>query len=652
MRRLFIPLCLFMAVSMIPASIHGQRVKINCSQAVRHTMSAVPQSWRQPISRFLNSPDMSAAQLDKALRALSEQLPLQKPSAVQAQPAWKEAPSLEEQTPALTAQKLSELSLVLAPYKEIECAQLMAAAEEARAILTPEKRRDLNLLLQRTAQALGLFMEISSPVSGAEPGIGKWSQEWRLQKIPADKAPKAAALSAIVPAPEAGSSNEEPAYYRVLGLTRQASPDQVKSAFRRLVKKYHPDNNKNSREQESLYRDIVEAYSVLRDPELRAAYDRGEQPAPKTREPEEYVSADDPFVERFDLRTDVRHAYNHVMPAILTKDRKVILDAFVQEQERLYAQKQPDEILRHHRQSVVSPDKALNDLTDKVFFSLIGEHAKNPLTQSIADQVLEGIWLEYGTEKLEMILSKNHYLFRLGRDEKEMPILYPNAITRILSSLAADGFDENVNGRAVIRHFMTTHAIRDYPAFYEKIAQANPVLWRAVAFQRHRLISGTDTIGMHDGEDISTQVQLFIKMLKTRGAEVDAERIRMIRSLMFPSYRSNELLSYAELIEQILRIKDFSSFELRSFTFRVMPESGSTRKMILDRLFGSVIKQAPDMLLREMQEFERFLETDDRRRRFREAASYLDPYYAQVRRQLGRGDSQDLHRLSSLADKP
>jgi len=62
-------------------------------------------------------------------------------------------------------------------------------------------------------------------------------------------------------------------YYEVLGVSRDASQEEIKSAFRSLARKYHPDVNK-SPEAESLFKEINEAYSVLSDPEKRAAYDR------------------------------------------------------------------------------------------------------------------------------------------------------------------------------------------------------------------------------------------------------------------------------------------------------------------------------------------------------------------------------------------
>lgn len=62
-------------------------------------------------------------------------------------------------------------------------------------------------------------------------------------------------------------------YYEVLGVTRTASDDEIKKAFRRLAKQYHPDANKEQG-AEARFIEINEAYEVLSDPQKRAAYDR------------------------------------------------------------------------------------------------------------------------------------------------------------------------------------------------------------------------------------------------------------------------------------------------------------------------------------------------------------------------------------------
>jgi len=63
-------------------------------------------------------------------------------------------------------------------------------------------------------------------------------------------------------------------YYKVLGVERGASDADIKSAYRKLARKYHPDVNPNNKKAEAQFKDINEAYQVLGDPEKRKKYDQ------------------------------------------------------------------------------------------------------------------------------------------------------------------------------------------------------------------------------------------------------------------------------------------------------------------------------------------------------------------------------------------
>ena len=63
-------------------------------------------------------------------------------------------------------------------------------------------------------------------------------------------------------------------YYEVLGLARGASDQEIKSAFRRMAKQHHPDSNHGDATAEARFKEVNEAYEVLKDPQKKAAYEQ------------------------------------------------------------------------------------------------------------------------------------------------------------------------------------------------------------------------------------------------------------------------------------------------------------------------------------------------------------------------------------------
>jgi molecular chaperone DnaJ len=69
-----------------------------------------------------------------------------------------------------------------------------------------------------------------------------------------------------------------PDYYKTLGVDKKATPEEIKKAYRKLARKYHPDRNPDDKEAEARFKEISQANDVLSDPERRRQYDSGTGP--------------------------------------------------------------------------------------------------------------------------------------------------------------------------------------------------------------------------------------------------------------------------------------------------------------------------------------------------------------------------------------
>ena len=63
-------------------------------------------------------------------------------------------------------------------------------------------------------------------------------------------------------------------YYKILGVEKTATADEIKRAYKKTAIKYHPDKNPGDKQAEEMFKKAAEAYDVLRDPDKRARYDQ------------------------------------------------------------------------------------------------------------------------------------------------------------------------------------------------------------------------------------------------------------------------------------------------------------------------------------------------------------------------------------------
>jgi molecular chaperone DnaJ len=84
-------------------------------------------------------------------------------------------------------------------------------------------------------------------------------------------------------------------YYEILGVSRNASEDEIKKSYRQMAMKYHPDRNPGNKESEEKFKEAAEAYEVLSDPEKRRRYDQFGHEGMRGTNFQEFTSVEDVF---------------------------------------------------------------------------------------------------------------------------------------------------------------------------------------------------------------------------------------------------------------------------------------------------------------------------------------------------------------------
>ena len=151
-------------------------------------------------------------------------------------------------------------------------------------------------------------------------------------------------------------------YYRILGVSREASDEDIKKAYRKLVFEHHPDRNPEKAEAEGRIREINVAYEVVGDPEKRRTYDRlswGNEPR---------AEAVDPGIILQDLELKLFDEGRKELFAILIKDVTRVKTELAIIRERTVAEQGYDSFLEsvvHSRASEIVDEVVTDDMNQR-----------------------------------------------------------------------------------------------------------------------------------------------------------------------------------------------------------------------------------------------------------------------------------------------
>lgn len=131
-------------------------------------------------------------------------------------------------------------------------------------------------------------------------------------------------LNTLFPKVEKGDTEMD--YYTVLGVPEQADEEQIKHAYRKLAKKYHPDLHPNNVEAEAKFKDVVEAYETLGDADKRKEYDLKRKKTGADRSSANTASAKTPDKNMADFTKDMEKYFGFSFAGGQTEKQKTGTD--------------------------------------------------------------------------------------------------------------------------------------------------------------------------------------------------------------------------------------------------------------------------------------------------------------------------------------
>ena len=160
-----------------------------------------------------------------------------------------------------------------------------------------------------------------------------------------------------------------PNYYELLGVKRDADPDQIKQSFRRLARQYHPDLNPGDKAAEDKFKDISEAYEILSDRSKRSQYDkftgfwrknRTKAPTSQPREPRDRSNDDEEFGDDFNTFIDRLLGRKKESGAANSRDRGSRSEDQPDRSSRNNDRRNPREARDPDRNNFTEPQRRLN----------------------------------------------------------------------------------------------------------------------------------------------------------------------------------------------------------------------------------------------------------------------------------------------------